>query len=145
IGLGTQQTSCFAAGTLVWTITGPQPIDQLRVGDLVASLNVETGELAYKPVLRRSLRARTDVVACTVGDESVRCTPNHPVWVAGKSWKDADALSGSYCRTLNNLIQADHVQPAGQAEVYNLEVADFNTYFVGNAGLLVHDVTPVRE
>lgn len=24
-------------------------------------------------------------------------------------------------------------------------VADFSTYFVGNTGILVHDVTPIRD
>ena len=28
------------------------------------------------------------------------------------------------------------------AETYNLVVADFNTYFVGESGILVHDNTP---
>ena len=29
-----------------------------------------------------------------------------------------------------------------EAEAYNLVVADFNTYFVGETGILVHDNTP---
>jgi hypothetical protein len=33
-------------------------------------------------------------------------------------------------------------EPAADAEAYNLVVADFNTYFVGESGLLVHDNTP---
>jgi hypothetical protein len=34
------------------------------------------------------------------------------------------------------------VKPFGQEEAYNLVVADFNTYFVGETGVLVHDNTP---
>jgi hypothetical protein len=34
------------------------------------------------------------------------------------------------------------IEPAGESEAYNLVVADFNTYFVGHSGILVHDNTP---
>jgi hypothetical protein len=33
-------------------------------------------------------------------------------------------------------------EPAANATVYNLVVADFHTYFVGQTKLLSHDVTP---
>ena len=47
---------CFAAGTLVWTKTGQRPIESLEIGDLVLAQNVDTGELAYKPVIGRTVR-----------------------------------------------------------------------------------------
>ena len=33
------------------------------------------------------------------------------------------------------------VKMVGEAEAYNLIVADFSTYFVGESGILVHDNT----
>jgi hypothetical protein len=38
----------------------------------------------------------------------------------------------------------ESVEPATNAETYNLVVADFNTYFIGTNGVLVHDNTPRR-
>src|SRR5262249_30275623 len=42
---------CFAAGTPVWTESGAQAIETIKIGDRVLAKDVETGELAYKPVL----------------------------------------------------------------------------------------------
>jgi hypothetical protein len=36
------------------------------------------------------------------------------------------------------------IESTGEAEAYNLVVADFNTYFVGKHGILAHDNTPRR-
>jgi hypothetical protein len=38
----------------------------------------------------------------------------------------------------------DAIEPAGEAEAHNLVVAEFNTYFVGESGILVHDNTRRR-
>jgi Pretoxin HINT domain len=43
---------CFTAGTLVHTDRGLILIEKIRVGDRVLSQPEETGELAYKRVLR---------------------------------------------------------------------------------------------
>ena len=48
--------SCFAPGTKVWTLTGRMPIGQIKIGDRVLAQNVESGELAYKPVLAVTTR-----------------------------------------------------------------------------------------
>lgn len=48
--------SCLQAGTKVWTELGPKPIEQIQVGDLVVSQDIETGQLALKPVLRTTVR-----------------------------------------------------------------------------------------
>jgi hypothetical protein len=44
-------SSCFAAGTPVWTLTGPHPIESLQVGDLVLSQDTATGALGYEPIV----------------------------------------------------------------------------------------------
>ena len=49
--------SCFAAGTNVWTLAGPQAIEKIQVGNRVLAQDVETGELTYKPVLAVTTRA----------------------------------------------------------------------------------------
>ena len=48
--------SCFAPGTKVWTMTGRRPIEGIKVGDCVLAQDVESGELAYKPVLGVTIR-----------------------------------------------------------------------------------------
>lgn len=41
---------CFAAGTLLLTPDGQQPIETLRVGDLLAAKDETTGDIDWKPI-----------------------------------------------------------------------------------------------
>ena len=137
--------SCFAAGTPVWTVEGPRPIERLRIGDLVLSQDPESGQLAYKPVLRTTVGPPLKLVKVLAGNESFDCTGGHLFWVSGKGWsrarqlQAADVLHGVTGTTLVATVEAGPKQKA-----HNLVVADFNTYFVGQRKILVHDVTPRR-
>jgi hypothetical protein len=46
---------------------------------------------------------------------------------------------------VNGPVDLDRVAEAESVETFNLVVADFNTYFVGESGVLVHDITPRRS
>ena len=85
-------TSCFAPETKVWTQLGRSPIKKIKVGDRVLSQNVETGELAYKPVLGVTLRPPHPRIKIDAGKESIAATPGHPFWVDGKAWQLAKQL-----------------------------------------------------
>jgi hypothetical protein len=39
----------------------------------------------------------------------------------------------------------DRIAETESVETFNLVVAYFNTYFVGESGVLVHDITPRRS
>jgi hypothetical protein len=83
-----------------------------------------------------------------VGQETITATPSHPFWVDGKGWQltkqlevgmNLHAISGGTpVESLEN-VEAD---PSKAGYSYNLIVADFNSYFVGEQGILVHDNTP---
>jgi len=134
---------CFAAGTLVWTRTGLEAIESLEIGDLVLAQSVETGELAYQPILGRTERPASECLRLSVGEESVFAALGHPLWVAGVGWRMAKELAdGAILHGVNGPVRIDAVAKADEAEAYNLIVADFNTYFVGKSGVLVHDNTP---
>lgn len=137
-----RQASCFAAGTPVMTEFGSKPIESIRVGDRVLSQDVESGELAFKPVLRTPTRSSPGSVIVGLADDQVRCTPCHPFWVNGKGWTMArDLESADRLHSLDGAVSLTSVVAADHVEVYNLEVADFNTYFVGESQVLTHDVT----
>ena len=84
--------SCFAKGTLVWTKTGSRPIESIEPGDLVLSQNVDTGELKYEPVIRRTIRPPSKLIKISLEGEELRSTPGHPFWVAGLGWRMAKEL-----------------------------------------------------
>jgi tetratricopeptide (TPR) repeat protein len=134
--------ACFAAGTPVWTIDGPRPIERVTVGDLVLAQHPTTGELAYKPVVQTTVAPPADLVIVVAGEDRLVCTPGHRFWVPGRGWVHASKLDASV--PLHKVGGATAVSQVGRGpkeKAYNLVVADFNTYFVGKEKLLVHDVT----
>ena len=140
-----RRTSCFAKGTLVWTKTGQRPIEELEMGDLVLSQNVDTGELTYQPVIGRTVRPPSPIVKLSLGGEELRTTLGHPLWVAGVGWRMAKELDeGAILHGVTGSPRVELVAHDGEEEAYNLVVAEFNTYFVGESGVLVHDNTPRR-
>jgi hypothetical protein len=151
VGRGPVACSCFAAGTKVWTLTGRQPIEKIKIGDRVLAQEVETGELAYKPVLAVTTRPPGRWTKIGLGAESLTATPSHPFWVAGQGWRMTKqlaagnrlhALSGGVPVKTVESLEADEDAPGSLA--YNLIVADYDSYFVGDRGILVHDNTPRR-
>ena len=138
---------CLVAGTQIWTFHGKQAIEQIRVGDLVLAKNAETGELAYKPVLRTTIRPATPLVRLTVAGESpserITASPGHVFWVSGRGWLMASELeSGEVLHGLTGPVRIREVQPSAPEQTYNLVVADFSSYFVGANKIISHDFTP---
>ncbi len=134
--------SCFVAGTPVVTEYGSKPIESIQRGDRVLTQNPETGELTFKPVIRATRTSRALTRTVTIGDETLTCTTAHPFWVNGKGWRMARELEpGMRFHSLQSSVDVTATAEASSADVYNLEVADFNTYFVGKSQVLTHDVT----
>jgi hypothetical protein len=133
--------SCFVAGTSVWTSTGPVPIELVQPGDRLLAQDPETGELAYKCVLRTTVRPPSPLVRITANEESFAATPGHPFWVNGTGWVVARSIKGG-----DLLYSAGGGHPVESIDdnldaepTYNLVVADFHTYFIGEGRFLVHD------
>ncbi len=141
------KTCCFVAGTLVDTKDGLRPIEDIEVGDLVFSKDEETGVTDYKPVLgliRLHDRVIWDLetVSETGEAHTFRTTDDHPWWVEGSGWKRTDELTpkdilatqtGEKVSVLS-VTNTNLIEPT-----YNFEVADFNTYFVGESKVWVHN------
>jgi hypothetical protein len=137
--------SCFNAGTPVWTDQGPIAIERVRIGDLVLSRDIESGELAYKPVLLTTVRPKRQLTQLTAGNESIQATGGHLFWVSGNGWVRAKELqAGQVLHAAASPVTVVDVQPGNIAETYNLVVDEFHTYFVGQQKLLSHDNTPRR-
>jgi hypothetical protein len=134
------RSECFVAGTTVWTMTGPMPIENVKVGELVLSQNPDTGELAYKAVIDTTFRPKSAVVATQLGSTVIVSTVGHPFWVSGKGWQMAKELqAGQWLHTVHGGVKIDAIEPSVDAVCYNLVVADFHDYFVSDAKVLVHD------
>ena len=139
--------SCFAAGTPVATISGPRPVESLRIGDRVLTQDIVTGELTFQPLLETTLRPAIELIEIRCGTSvPVLATPGHPFWVVGQGWQIARLLRpGDRLHGVGGAVTIDDVQVKPPAEGYNLVVSDFHTYFVGDDKLLVHDNAPLTE
>lgn len=138
-------SSCLVAGTLVWTDRGPLAVETVQVGDRVLSQNVETGELAYKPVLKTTVRAPRPLLALEIGPQTIHLTGGHVFWIAGKGWRKAREVErGMLMHDLTGTTPVRSVGTAPPETTYNLIVADFHTYFVGQSKVLSHDNTPTE-
>ncbi len=134
------RNSCFLAGTPVRTQSGLVAIETIQPGDRVLSQDQDSGELTYKIVLRTTLRPPAEMIKIKAGREEIVTTLGHPFWVSGHGWRMAKQLKeGDFLHSVGGAIRIHAVQPMPKQQAHNLVVADFNTYFVGQRGLLVHD------
>lgn len=139
-------SSCFVAGTLVWTEVGSRPIETLLAGDLVLSQDLDSGELGYQPILQTTLRASGPTLRLQIGEEAFRTTAGHRFWVPGSGWKMIrDVKAGALLHTATSSISVDDVKPDVPAATYNLVVARTHNYFVGKSALLTHDILLPRS
>lgn len=137
-----RRSSCLVAGTPVQTDRGQIPIEMIEVGDRVLSKNVETGELAYKPVLHATVREAAAVKKLMIDGQSIVASDGHHFWISGKGWVKTHELKvGEPIHTVTGTSRLRRLGTEQQPEsVYNLVVADFHTYFVGPSLILSHDV-----
>lgn len=137
--------SCFAPGTLIWTQSGPRPIEIVAVGEMVLSQDPSTGELAFRPVVETTIRPPSKMMRIEAGGSEIDATLGHRLWVNGKGWEMAKFLAPqASVQSVNGAVEVGDVRllpPEALTEAYNLVVEDFHTYFVGEAKLLVHDNT----
>lgn len=132
---------CLVAGTPIWTVTGPRPVEQLQTGDLVLSQDPSTGELAYKPVLLPTQRPRGPIIRIETERDTIRCSGGHLFWVSGEGWVRARQLrTGQRLHDVRGSTIVKHwSEEADEQLTYNLIVADFHSYFVGEGKVLSHD------
>lgn len=137
---------CLAAGTPIWTESGPVDVELLKVGDLVLAQNQRSGELKFAPVMSTSTRPPELLLRLTVNSETIRATGSHPFWVTGKGWVKARSLKpGMGLHTARGFAVIESVEEEQKPEeTFNLIVDDCHSYFVGKNLILSHDNT-VRE
>ncbi len=152
---GFKDRTCFVAGTKIHTSLGLKNIEDIQVGDLVLSKSDETGEVAYKKVVNTFVRQTDAIYRVRFTDGTLlETTWNHPFRVLkadakGQSfsientqWKEAkDLLPGDVSLSADGAsLQLLSVEIDQREEtVYNFEVEDFHTYFVGEVGIWVHN------
>ena len=135
--------ACFPAGTKVAVKGGNKAIEEVRAGDQVWAYDEEHGNTELKRVVNTMQRKVDATVKIVLEQEEIETTAEHPFYTQA-GWKDAaDLSSNDRLRTREGRWQRiKEVSFAyEQKKVYNFEVADLHTYFVGAWQWLVHNAT----
>ncbi|TGM89382.1 polymorphic toxin-type HINT domain-containing protein, partial [Leptospira licerasiae] len=134
---------CFVAGTLVHTPNGLQAIETLKIGDEVFAFDEESGQKVTRKVTETFINQTTTILKITDSKgEVIETTWNHPFYIAAGMWvKAKDLMVGDEFLTIDGKeIKVASIQESIRDEkVYNLEVEDAHTYYVGKDGVLVHN------
>jgi hypothetical protein len=138
---------CLAAGTTIQTVEGLRNVEDLHVGDMVASVDVKTGEIKTQPITQISTRdADTSFTFETADGQQVHATGGHRWWVVGKGWVRTRELAPKMLiRTTEASIEVAKVEKIDKpCKFYNMTVDETHTYFVGKDRLLSWDVTTLQ-
>jgi Pretoxin HINT domain len=130
--------ACFVAGTPIRTESGSKRIEQIAVGDKVLSRSEcdPSGPVRAKSVLQTFVRTSA-VINLHVSGRVIGTTAEHPFYAENKGWTPAIELRIGERVLLESggWMRVDGVADSGRVEaVYNMEVEDDHTYFVGEAG-----------
>jgi hypothetical protein len=133
------------------------PIEDIQIGDWVLSFpddmtppdkEREEGEYVYKEVTR--LFVTQDKAMCRLivlnlvsgNKEEFLVTPEHPIYCKGRGWVPASQIRAAQVVEnflFGNLLVFRCYQNVTTGRVYNFEVDNFHTYYVGKNGLWVHN------
>ncbi len=141
----TSTMQCFVAGTLILTATGLVAIDAIKVGDRVYAADVDTQEVSLKPVVNTYISETSELVHLMVNGEEIISTRRHPYYVRGKGFIDACNLwiGAELLDKQGNTLFVEQIFCESlrkeTVRVYNIEIEDYHTYFVGECGVWVHN------
>ena len=135
---------CFTGDTLVCTTFGLCPIKKIRKGDDIYARNEDTGETGVRKV-QEVVRneAYTIYHIWLDGVEQVQTTAYHPIFVKEIGWVSAINLhEGDLVETMDGKAQITKIvkfRSEEPVEVYNLHVEEWETYFVSEKQIYVHN------
>ncbi|WP_034344049.1 DUF1308 domain-containing protein [Deinococcus misasensis] len=155
----------FTPETPVWTKYGLTAIAALAIGTPVLAFNEQTGEQGYYPITQMIVGHDPEITGLVIEDSEtgkldyVVATPEHPFYVTerldgeprpkpeGHPDLSDKWVGAGHLKVGDKLKQADgtlgevrYVNTIQEARtMYNLEVEEAHTFFVGTQGWLVHN------
>jgi len=132
---------CFLGDTKIVTPEGSTEIQYLKVGDLVMSRNLETGELEPTKIVEVDEHTADEYLIINKG---LKVTANHKMLINGE-WQEigkakvGDKLSGSSNKE-KAIYSIETVKERG-VKVYNIELGENHNYFAKGLkeGLMAHN------
>ncbi len=135
---------CFTGDTLIFTKSGLRPIRQIQIGDDIYSENDVTKETGFKKVKEVfQTEAHTIYHIRMDGEVELKITAYHPIFVVDEGWVNAinlkedllvETMEGS--ARITKIEKIRHEEPV---EVFNFHVEDWESYFVSEKSVYVHN------
>jgi hypothetical protein len=153
-GILVHNAPCFIAGTMIECEDLVKPIEQVNVGERVATYNHEINEIEFKTVEEICICDNKPVIKVTIGDIEVTSTHDHPYYVEGKGYASYNPVQtfedaglevaklevGDKVMDYNKtFVEVKSIEELEETEtVYNLKhVKDNNNFYANN--FLVHN------
>jgi pretoxin HINT domain-containing protein len=138
-GLGTG--GCFGAGTSVVLSSGSRAIERVEIGNIVVSRHENKEVLKEQRVSQTQAHyvLSTLLISFTNGEELVT-TRQQRFCIKGEGFVPASKLRpGSIIKCAEGEVTIKRVERRnGETEIYNLQVDEYQTYFVGRNSVWVH-------
>jgi RHS repeat-associated protein len=141
---GCGKKNSFTGETLVHTELGTQQIKDIKVGDKVRAFAEWNGQELFESV--EDIITNTQeyqLLKLTLDSgEVIESTSQHPFYILGMGWVEAENLKVGYplYRGDRGTLAIAAIESERRVEtVYNLSVANANTYFIGKDKVLVHN------
>lgn len=146
----TCKINSFTPETLVHSEAGLVVIKDIKVGDKVLSYAEWNGEENYQIVTDIITNSKEyNLVLLTLeSGEVIESTDLHPFYIVGTGWVEAKdlKLGDPLYRGDKGSISIAKIKREQRTEtVYNLSVANSNTYFIGEDKVLVHNAKCVTS
>lgn len=133
---------CFVPGTLISTDKGQEPIENIKVGDLVVAFNHEIGENELKKVEAITKKENVDVITIEVNEgRSVTSTLDHPFFTKEKGY-------ASYAPKLTQELAGLEVKVLEEGDEILLESGEYvNVLSIKEAGIapIVHNLSKIQD
>ena len=152
VSRGNCAINSFTSDIVIHTDKGLKAAESIKTGDKLFAEDPKTGESGYFEVVAVYSHPVTEILRITVDDngtdnlapEAMEITPGHPVYVEIKGWLKAEDLTlGDRLRRKDGgwvkVLAIEQVIFDTPQKVYNFTVKGIHTYFVLEAGVLVHN------
>ena len=132
---------CFTEETIVKTQEGNKEISKIADGEKVLARDEVTGALSYKKV--KVIEKLADrIIEIKLKKEEIKATSEH-LFRVKEGWIKAEEIRKGL-ELINDKGEAEVVEEVNKVvynnlKVYNLEVEDYHTFYVGETGILVHN------
>lgn len=96
------------------------------------------------------MHEKLELVHLYIADEEIVTTPEHPFWVVHAEWCSAiEIRAGDILKLADGstvtVTSTRYEKLDTPVKVYNFEVEDFHTYYVGEQAVLVHNKCIVND